>query len=85
MSFILASKISNRGISTVALNPTGICEDVGLIPGLIQGDKDTALPSAVMYVTDMAWIWHCCGCGVGQQILVWELLYAVSAALKSKK
>ena len=31
----------------------------------------------------MAWIWHCCGCGVGQQLEVsWETPYASSAALK---
>ena len=45
----------------------------------------------MVQVTDTAWIWGCCGCGVGQQLtvpiqpLAWELLYAVGVALKKKK
>ena len=36
----------------------------------------------------MAWIWRCCGCGVGQQLqlrfnpLAWEPPYTAGAALK---
>ena len=40
----------------------------GLIPGLAQWDKDLALPGTVVWVTDVAWILCCCGCGVGQQL-----------------
>ena len=39
-------------------------------------------------VTDVARIWHCCGCGIGQQLQLrfnpWELPYAQGVALKKK-
>ena len=39
---------------------------------------------------DVALIWHCCSCGVGQATasirpLAWELPYVTDAALKRKK
>ena len=42
-----------------------LCEDVDSILGLTQRVKDLALPQAVTQVTDVAWIWRCCGCGIG--------------------
>ena len=48
-------------------NPTGIHEDLGLIPGLAQLVEDSVLPQAVVSVEDVArMILLCCGCGVGQ-------------------
>ena len=49
-------------------NPTGIQKDAGLMPGLAQWLKDLALSQAVVWVTETAWIWSCCGCGVGWRL-----------------
>ena len=45
-------------------------KDVGLIPDLAQWVKYLALLQAVVYVADVAQMWHCYGSVVGQQLQV---------------
>ena len=65
-------------------------EDAGSVPGLARWVKDLSLVGAVVEVTDVARIWHCCGCGIGWHYssdltLAWELPYALGAALKRQE
>ena len=55
---------TRRGVPVVAQrvkNPANSHEKAGSLTGLGQHVKDTLLPQAV---TDEAWIWYCCGCGL---------------------
>ena len=49
-------------------NLTCIHEDTGSTLGLVQWVEDSALPQAVVQVTDATLILRCCGCGVGWQL-----------------
>ena len=49
-------------------NLISIPQHAGWILGLIQGFEDLALPQTATEVTDVAQIWHCCGCGIGWQL-----------------
>ena len=65
------AKNANLGSSVVVQwvkNPTNIHEDVGSSPGLTAWVGNPVLPQATLWVTDSAWIWCCCGCGVGWQL-----------------
>ena len=64
-------------------------EDASWILGLAQWVKEQVMLQAAAYITDAAWIWCCCGCGVASaaaliQPLAQELPYATGASVKRK-
>ena len=64
-------RFATNGVSVVVQqvkNLTSVHGDAGSIPGLTQWVKDLVLLQAVVQVADAAWILHCCGCGIGQQL-----------------
>ena len=56
-------RISHCG--SVVMNLTSIYEDSGSTPGPTHQVRHLALPWVMVYFTDTAQIWCCCGCSVG--------------------
>ena len=65
---IFSKSKGNSHCGATEMNLTGVHEDVGFIPGLVQWVRDLLLLAAVVWVKDKAWILHCCDCGIGQQL-----------------
>ena len=72
---------------SVVTNLTSIHEDMDSIPDLLRWVKDPELLGAVVWVTDAAQIWCCCGPATMALIrpLAWEFPYAEGMALKRQK
>ena len=72
-------------------NPTSICEDMDLTPGLAQWVKDLALSmSCGVGCTrgsdpTLLWLWRRPAAVALIRPLAWEPPYAIGAALKKKK
>ena len=62
---VMIKKFRSSCRGSVEMNLTSIHEDKGLLPGLIQWVRNLALPVSFGVGGDIAWIWHCCGCGIG--------------------
>ena len=84
------SKSSRRG--SVVTKPTGIHEDMGLIPGLAQWFKDAELPQVGVYIghrcgSDMVllWLWYRPAAIALIQPLAWELPCALGVAPQRQK
>ena len=66
---IMYFRSSHRGATET--NLTRNHEIASSIPGLTQWVKDPVLPWAVVKVTEVAQIRHCCGSGIGWEQQLW--------------
>ena len=81
----------NSCCGSAVMNLAAIHEDLGLVPGLAQWDKDLALPSALVWVAEcgsdlaLLWLWPGPPAIAPIQPLAWELTYVMGGALKRPK
>ena len=83
-----ASEGSSRH-GTVETNPTSIHEDVGLIPGSVGWGSRVAMSCGVGcrlgLDSELLWLWYRPAAAALIRPLAWEIPYASSLALKSKR
>ena len=84
------NKTKQKFLCGSARTQHNVHEDVCSIPDLAHWVKDLILLQTAGWFSNAAWIWHCCGCGIGRlaaasmQPLAQEFPYAAGVAVKRK-